>query len=74
MIFLSLKELKALAKSRNIKNFENKSYENLLTLYDDTNISISKKKLKETEKDFKDLRHNFSTKEIDKFRKSFYKR
>ena len=35
-------------------------------------ISISKKKLKELEKDFRELRHKFSKEEIDKFRKSFY--
>ena len=35
-------------------------------------ISISKKKLKEIEKDFRELRHKFSKEEIGKFRKSFY--
>ena len=35
-------------------------------------ISITKKKLKEIEKDFSELRHKFSKEEIDKFRKSFY--
>ena len=72
MIYLSLKDLKALAKSRNIKDYENKSYEDLLNLLNDTNISVSKKKLKEIEKDFNELRHNFFKKEIDKYRKSFY--
>ena len=48
MIFLSLKDLKAIAKSRGIKDYENKSYKDLLTLFNDTNIkiSISKKKIK----------------------------
>ena len=75
MIYLSLKDLKAIAKSRNIKDYENKSYKDLLNLHNDTNIKISipKKKLKEIEKDLKELRHNFSKEEIDKFRKSFYK-
>ena len=41
-------------------------------MLNDTNISISKKKLQEIEKSFKELRHNFSKKEIYKFRKSFY--
>ena len=70
-----LKDLKAIAKSRNIKNYENKSYKDLLNLLNDTNIKISipKKKLKEVEKDFKGLRYNFSKEAIDKFRKSFYK-
>ena len=75
MTYLSLKDLKAIAKSRNIKDYENKSYKDLLNLHNDTNIKISipKKKLKEIEKDFKELRQNFSKEEIDKFRKSFYK-
>ena len=74
MIFLSLKDLKAIAKSRDIKGYENKSAKDLLKLFNDSNIKIgiSKKKLKEIEKNFKELRHNFSKKEIDKFRKSFY--
>ena len=74
MINLLLNDLKAIAKSRNIKVYENKSEKDLLNLLNDKNIKISipKKKLKEIEKDFKELRHNFSKKEIDKFRKSFY--
>ena len=74
MIYFSLKDLKALTKSRYIKNYDNKSYEDLLNLLNDTNIriSISEKKLKEIEKDFKELRHGFSKEEIDKLRKSFY--
>ena len=59
---LSLKDLKAIAKSRGIKDYENKSYEDFLTFLNDTSISISKKKLKEIEKDFKELGHNFSKK------------
>ena len=34
--------------------------------------SITKKKLKEIEKDFRELRRKFSKEEIDKFRKIFY--
>ena len=74
MMFLSLEDLKVIAKSRGIKDYKNKFYKDLLTLLNDKNIkiSISKKKLKEIEKYFKELRHNFSKKETDKFRKSFY--
>ena len=72
MIFLSLKDLKAIANSRDIKDYENKSYKDLLTLLNDTNISISKKKLEEIEKNFKERRYNFSKKEIHKSKKSFY--
>ena len=74
MINLLLKDLKAITKSRNIKGCENKSEKDLLNLLNDKNIkrSIPKKKLKEIKKDFKKLRHNFSKKEIDKFRKSIH--
>ena len=49
MINLSLNNLKAIAKSRNIKDYENKSDKDLLNSLNNTNIkiSISKKKLKE---------------------------
>ena len=62
LIFLSLKDLKAIAKSRDVKDYENESAKDLLKLFNDSNmkISISKKKLKEIEKNFKELRHNFS--------------
>ena len=74
MIFLSLKDLKAIARSRDIKDYQNKSAKDLLKLFNDSTIKIgiSKKKLKEIEKNFKELRHNFSKKQIDKLRKSFY--
>ena len=35
-------------------------------------ISISKKKLKEIKKDFRELKNKFSKEEINKFRKRFY--
>ena len=35
-------------------------------------IRINKKKLEEIRKDFNELRHKFSKKEIDKYRKTFY--
>ena len=74
MINLSLDKLKLVAKNRNIKGYENKSEEDLIKILSDPKpkISISKKKLKEIEKDFRELRHKFSKEEIDKFRKSFY--
>ena len=58
MIFLLLKDLKAIAKSRDIKGYENKSAKDLLKLFNDSNIKIgiSKKKLKEIDKNFKELR------------------
>ena len=74
MINLSLNNLKAIVKSKNIKDYKNKFNKDFLNLLNDPKIkiNISKKKLKEIEEDFKELRHNFSKEEIDTFRKSFY--
>ena len=48
MINLSLNDSKTIGNSRNIKDYENKSYKDLLNLLNDTNIKISipKEKLK----------------------------
>ena len=35
-------------------------------------IIVNKKKLKKLRKDFDELRHKFSKKEIDRYRKAFY--
>ena len=74
MINLSLDELKLVAKDRNIRNYENKSEENLIKILSEPKpkICITKKKLKEIKKYFSELRHKFSREEIDQFRKSFY--
>ena len=74
MINLSLDELKRLAKSRNIGDYENKSKKYLIKVVSKPKpkIGSSKKKLEEIRKDFCELRHKFSKKEIDKYRKSFY--
>ena len=74
MIDLWLNVLKAIAKFKNIKDCENRSEKDLLQLLNDPKIKISipKKKFKKIEKDFRELRHKFSRKEVDKFRKSFY--
>ena len=73
MINLSLDELKLVAKNRNIEGYENKSEDDLTKILSEPKpkTSISKKKLKEIEKDFRKLRHKFSKKEIDKLRKKF---
>ena len=74
MIDLSLNVLKAIAKFKNIKYYENKFEKDFLKLLNDSKIKISipKKKFKKIEKDFRELRHKFSREEIDKFRKSFH--
>ena len=74
MINPTFDELKLIAKNRNIEGYENKSEDDLIKILSEpkSRINISKKKLKEIEKDFRELRRKFSKEEIDKFRKSFY--
>ena len=76
MINLSSDELKLVAQSRNISNYENKSQKDLVKALrkpkPKIKIRINKKKLEEIKKDFNELRHKFSKKEIDKYRKTFY--
>ena len=80
MINLSSDELKLIAQSINISNYENKSQKDLVKALrkpkpkpkPKIKIRINKKKLEEIKKDFNELRHKFSKKEIDKYRKTFY--
>ena len=78
MINLSLDELKLIAQSRNISDYENKSEKDLVKALSKPKpkpkikIRINKKKLEEIKNDFNELRHKFSKKEIDKYRKAFY--
>ena len=74
MITLSLNELKLIAQYRNISDYENKSKEDLIKALSKPKpkLGINKKKLKEIRKDFYKLRHKFSKKEADKYRKVFY--
>ena len=74
MINLSLDELKLLAKSRSLRDYENKSEKDLIKALSEPKlkIGINKKKLEEIKKYFNELRHKFSKKEIDKYRKAFY--
>ena len=68
MIDLSLDELKLIAQSRNISEYENKSKDDLIKALREPKqkpgIRINKKKLEEIRKDFNELRHKFSKKEI----------
>ena len=74
MINLSLDELKLVAKNRNIRDYESKSEKDLIKVLSEPKpkIRINKKNLEEIRKYFNELRHKFSKKEIDKYRKSFY--
>ena len=61
MINLSLKELKKKEKSRDIKDYKDKSEEDLIKILSEpkTKIDLSKNKIKEIKKDFSELRHRF---------------
>ena len=74
MINLSLNELKLIAQGRNISDYENKSEKDLIKALSEPKpkIRINKKKLEEIKKGFYKLRHKFSKKESDKYRKAFY--
>ena len=73
MIKLPLNELKLVAQNRNI-SYENKSKKDSVKGLSEPKpkIRIYKKKLEEIRKDFDELRHKFSKKEADKYRKVFY--
>ena len=83
MIDLSLDELRLIAQIRNISDYENKSKEDLIKALSEPKpetpkpepkpeIRVNKRKLKKLRKDFDELRHKFSKKEIDRYRKAFY--
>ena len=62
MINLSLHEIKLIAKSRSIKDYRNKSENDLIQILSEPKpkINLSKKKIKEIKKDFSELRYGFS--------------
>ena len=83
MINLSFDELRLIAQIRNISDYENKSKEDLIKALSEPKpetpkpepkpeIRVNKRKLKKLRKDFDELRHKFSKKEIDRYRKAFY--
>ena len=76
IINLSLDELKLIAQSINISDYENKSEKNLVKALSKPKpkleTRINKKKLEKTRKNFNKLRRKFPKTEIDKYRKAFY--
>ena len=74
MVNLSLNELKLIAKSRSIKDYKNKSEEDLIKILSEPKpkISLSKKKVKDIKKDFSKLRCGFSTSKTNEFTRSLY--
>ena len=71
---LSLNKLRLIAEHRNISDFENKSAIDLIKALRGSRprLGIKKNKLKESEEDFYNLRHTFSKKYADEYRKLFY--
>ena len=63
---------------RNISDYENKSKEDLIKALSKPEpepkpeIRVNKRKLKKLRKDFDELGHTFSKKEIKEYRKAFY--
>ena len=83
MINLSFDELRLIAQIRNISDYENKSKEDLIKALSEPKpetpkpepkpeIRVNKRKLKKLRKDFDELGHKFSKKEIKEYRKAFY--
>ena len=74
MINFSLNQLKVIVKSINIKDYENKSEDDLIKILSEPKpkINISKKKIKEITKGFSELRYGFSKSKINEFRGSLY--
>ena len=72
MTDLSLNELKLIAKSSSIKEYPKISEEDLIKILSEpkTKINFSKKKIKETTKDFNKLKYRFSKSKINEFRRS----
>ena len=71
---LSLNELRLIAEHRNISVYENKSAKDLIKALrgSRSRLGIKKIKLKEIKEDFYNLRHQFSKKDADKYKKLFY--
>ena len=71
---LWLNELRLIADHRNISDYENESAKDLLKALRGSRPrpEIKKNKLKEIKEDFYNLRHKFSKKDADKYRKLFY--
>ena len=61
MIILSLDELKLIAKDRGIKDYENKSEDDLIKILSEprTKLKLSEKRIKDIREDFNKLRHIF---------------
>ena len=68
-----LNELRLIAEHKNISDYESKSAKDLIKALRGSRprLGIKKNKLKEIKEDFYNLRHKFSKKDADKYRKLF---
>ena len=67
MINLSLSELKLISKSRSIKDYKNKSENDLIKILSEPmpKTNLSRKKIKEIKTDFSELIYGFSKSKIE---------
>ena len=74
MIILSLDELRVIAKKRGIKDYENKSEDDLIKILSEpkTKINFSKKRIEDIRKDFNKSRYIFSGSKIKQIRKNLH--
>ena len=74
MLNLALNELNLGAKSRGIKDHENKSEDDLIKTLNEpkTKTNLSKKKISDIRKDFNKSRYKFSKSEIKEIRKNLH--
>ena len=74
MMNLLLNELKLIAKSGNIKDYKNKSENDLIKILNEPKpkINLYKNKIKEIKRYFSILRYGFSKSKINEFRRRLY--
>ena len=73
-LHLSLNKLRLIAEHRSISEYENKSAKDLIKALRGSRprFRIKQNELKEIKDDFYNLRHKFSKKDADEYRKLFY--
>ena len=74
MINLSLKELKLIAKNRGIRDYENKSEDELIKIFSEPKIeiSLSKRRIKEIKEKFNESRYKFLKSKINDIRRNIH--
>ena len=74
MIDSSLNKLKLITKNRGIKDYGNKSEDDLIKIFSEpkTKISLCKRWIKDIKEKFNESRYKFSKSKINKIRRSLY--